>query len=151
MLLYVQVYGLSVKRVLTLWLMAVVGVSLVWLLLQCINERLNALRMIGGTIIVFVCVLSLVNVDKTSARYNIERYLHSPEPMELDVSYLNELSYSALPEVVTLYESLGSGAEDPLLRESVGYVLEGMRGEYRARHSVYGFTAESPKLSQYLG
>ncbi len=149
MTLYVQVYGLSIKRVFTLWFMAVVGVCLLWLLLQCVTERVNALRLMGGTIIAFVCVLSLFNVDRTIASYNIGRYLQNPEATELDVSYLNELSYSALPEVAALYNGLNAEAQ-PALRASVGEELTHMREMYRVSHKVYGFTTQSPELSSYL-
>ena len=143
--LYVQAYGLSVKRLLTLWFMGAVGVCLIWLILQCISERFNALRFIGGTAIVFVCVLSLANVDRLIAHYNIERYIKSPATVQLDASYLSDLSYSALPEVAQLYTSLKDDNQ-PLRKELYG-VMEEMRISYEGRHRIYGFTAEDAEIS----
>ncbi|SDN86491.1 protein of unknown function [Acetanaerobacterium elongatum] len=146
--LYVQAYGLSVKRLLTLWFMAVIGVCLIWLVLQCISEQFNALRFIGATAIVFVCVLSLVNVDRLIAHYNIERYIKSPAAVQLDASYLSDLSYSALPEVAQLYTSLKDDSQP--LRNELNGVMEEMRSSYEGRHRIYGFTAEDAEISGFL-
>lgn len=105
MALYIDRFGLSIKRYMTFWLMGVMGVCLVVLLLKCIFSGLRAVRWISGVVIASVCVLALSNMDAQIARYNVDRYIREPETTTMDVSYFYELSYSALPEAKRLEES----------------------------------------------
>lgn len=167
MLLYVSVYGLSVRRALTMWLMAVIAVSLLWLALRCLFAALPAPALIGVTVIAGVCALSLCNLDRTVARYNVDRFLLDPVRSEIDVSYFYELSYAALPELARLQEQLDAGILSPQnddtpelaeqkaakileLRRAVGPVMQTLDGALRHRHYLYGYTLDTPALNASL-
>ncbi len=47
MLLYVDVYGLSVKRVLTLWFMAFIALCFFWMFIKCFVNKLDVMKWIG--------------------------------------------------------------------------------------------------------
>lgn len=169
MLLYVGVYGLSIRRALTLWLMAVIAVSLIWMLLRCLFARLPVQRLIGSTVIAGVCLLSLCNLDRTVARYNVERYLADPLQSEIDVSYFHELSYAALPELAYLKEQLSAdgvlsaeptdddktaaqkAAWEGELLFTVTTVMEHMQYRLDSRHFFYGYTFDTPALRAVSG
>lgn len=105
MALYVDRFGLSIKRYLTFWLMGLMGLSLIILIFKCIFFKLRAVKWISTVVIIGVCALSLSNMDAQIAKYNVERYLREPETATMDVSYFYELSYSALPEAQRLQAS----------------------------------------------
>lgn len=122
MALYIDRFGLSIKRYMTFWLMGVMGICLVVLMLKCIFFGLRAVKWISGVVIAAVCVLALSNMDAQIAKYNVDRYIQEPETTTMDVSYFYELSYSALPEAKRLQES-GKLSSD-LDREMLAHIID---------------------------
>lgn len=121
MLLYVDVYGLSVRRLLTLWGMAVVAVCLVLLLIRCVRERFDVVRFLSLTAVTGVCILSLANTDGLAAAWNLRAIAQGT----LDTTSLRGLSYSAAAIVA---------------REGYGEdVLHPMCVQLKERHPLYSF------------
>lgn len=139
MLLYVDVYGLSVKRVLTLWFMGVIGICLLWMIFKCFFNKIDVMKFIGITVIVGVCILSLTNTERIIARYNVDNYLSSPTENSIDVFYLGNLSYTAVPEIVRL--KYASGGE--IKRDDIKKLLENQKSRLKYRNMFYGFTLDS--------
>ncbi len=140
MLLYVDAYGLSVKRVLTLWLMCIIGLCLIWLIAKCFIGKMNVLKWIGITVIAGVCILSLANTERLIAGYNIDRYISDPDKISLDVSHLSQLSYTTAPEIAKLDDSDLKG---PIKKDDVEYILNNQKLVFESRNSLYGFTLDS--------
>jgi hypothetical protein len=138
MLLYVNVYGLSIKRVLTLWLMVLVGLCLMWMIIKCFVMKIDVMKWIGITVIAGVCVLSLTNIEKVIAEYNVDSYLSNPKETSI-VLYFNELSYTAVPELISLRNAAGDDLKDINIKE----ILENKYHQLEARHIIYGFTLDS--------
>lgn len=103
MFMYISAYGLSIRRVLTLWLMAVIGLCLLWMIIKCFKIRFAVTKWIGVTVIIGVCILSLTNIEKIIAEYNIDSYLKNPDEPSV-VFYLNKLSYTAAPQLEKLWD-----------------------------------------------
>ncbi len=141
MLLYVDAYGLSVKRVLTLWLMCLIGLCLVWMVIKCFNPKLDVMRLIGITVVTCVCILSLTNTERLIARYNIDRYISSPGKITLDVYHLGRLSYTAAPEIVRLRDLNSDGNQ--FTRADILEILQNQKAAHESRHKLYGFTLDS--------
>ncbi|TCL43779.1 DUF4153 domain-containing protein [Harryflintia acetispora] len=142
MLLYVRAYGLSLKRLLTLWFMLVVGVSLILLLVRCLYERFPAAKWVCVALIAGVCLLRCVNVERLVAHYNVERYLAPDSQVEVDCGYFSRLSYTAAPELQPLFDA---GLDDGLYDVLVSWDLQLERS-----HPIYGFTLERPAAKRML-
>ena len=54
-------------------------------------------------------LLNFINVDKTIAKRNVDKYISEvnlkDEKVEIDIKYLKKLSVDAVPEIVRLYEN----------------------------------------------
>jgi len=146
MLLYVDVYGLSVKRVLTLWFMGIIGLCLLWMVIKCFVSKVDVMKCIGLTVIVGTCVLSLTNTERIIARYNVDRYLSSPAENSIDVYYLGQLSYTAVPEIVRL-KDLEVG---DIKNTDIKKLLENQKARFAYRNSLYGFTLDSIEATRIL-
>jgi hypothetical protein len=143
MLLYVSVYGLSIRRVLTLWLMTLIGLCLLWMITKCFVMKMDVMKWIGITVIAGVCVLSLTNIERVIAGYNVDSYLSHPEETSI-ISYFNDLSYTAVPQLISLRDSAGGNLKDVNITE----ILENKYHQLEARHKLYGFTLDSLEASK---
>ncbi|OPX43617.1 hypothetical protein CLHUN_25560 [Ruminiclostridium hungatei] len=141
MLLYVDVYGLSVKRVLTLWFMCIIGLCLVWMMIKCFIPSVDVIKLIGITVVAGVCILSLTNTERIIARYNIDRYISSPDAITLDIYHLGGLSYTTTPEIARL-KSLES-KDGQYTRRDIVDILYKQKQAYNSRNLIYGFTLDS--------
>ncbi len=146
MLLYVDVYGLSAKRVLTLWFMCIIGLCLVWLLLKSFIPGVDAIKLIGITVVAGVCILSLTNTERLIARYNIDRYISSPNKITLDVYHLGRLSYTAAPEIARLRTI--ESKDGQYTRRDIADILYKQEQAYYNRNRLYGFTLDSIRAQE---
>ncbi len=99
MLLYINMYGLTPKRVYTTWFMALLTV---WFLLILVKQFVTRIPVCGVGLVVcfmFVAGLGLSNMDGRIAEYNVDRYLDGTLPT-LDVEMLTELDDAAVPALV---------------------------------------------------
>lgn len=146
MLLYVNVYGLSVKRVLTLWFMIIIGLCLLWIIAKCFVNKLYLMKWIGITVIIGVCILSLTNTERIIANYNVNRYLSSPTENSIDVNYLGQLSYTVVPEIVRL-----KGLDEKSMVDfNIKEILENQKDKLEFRHRLYGFTLDKIEAKNVL-
>ncbi len=146
MLLYVDIYGLSVKRFLTIWFMIIIGLCLLWIILKCFIKKIYVMKWIGVTVIISVCILSLLNTERIIANYNVTRYLSSPKENSIDVNYLGQLSYTAVPEIVRLKDFDKGNKENFDLKT----ILEDQKYKLKHRHKIYGFTLDRIEASRIL-
>ena len=133
MALYISAYGMSIKRLLTLWGMALVAIWLLLLLIRCLREKTDILRSIGIAAVVGVCILSLLNTDRIVGSWNSTAMREGRIPYDA-YSFL-ELSYSAAPEVEALRDALPE-ENRPLLNS----VLRDMQEQLERRSSIYSFS-----------
>ena len=134
MLLYIGEYGLSIKRMNTIYGIFVILISLLWLFLKCIAGKFKALKVIGVSIIAVVTVFSFVNFDKTVSSYNTRKYIDSE--LYLDVKYISELSHTAIPDLVDLYFYLQSNKERYPV-QSIDLLLVSIEETLLQRKSVF--------------
>lgn len=146
MLLYVDVYGLSVKRVLTLWFMGIIAFCLLWMVIKCFVNKLDVMKWIGLTIIVGVCILSLTNTERIIAKYNVDRYLSSPTENSIDIYFLGQLSYTAVPEIVRLKDL----KEGEIKNFDIKKLMQSQKSRLEYRNSLYGFTLDSIEAKRIL-
>jgi hypothetical protein len=143
MLLYVNIYGLSVKRVLTLWFMGIIGLCLLWIIAKCFINKIDVMKWLGLTVIIGVCIISLTNTERIIAKYNVDRYLSSPTEASIDLYYLGQLSYTAVPEIQRLKEA---DKQNPYIND----LFAGQNTKFKHRHMIYGFTLDSIEAGRIL-
>lgn len=100
MTLYVREYGLSFKRLLTYWGMAMLVVFFLGALLKVWKRDFGFFQVLFAASIAGWLLLNAANPDAIVARYNVNAYL-SGSPV-MDLPYLAELSYDALPALEAL-------------------------------------------------
>lgn len=101
MVLYIDCYGLTPKRVQASWFMIVLAVLF---LLVIVGQFLRKLKLIPVGIsvcVVLYAVLSLSGVDGQIAKYNVDRYLAGTLDT-VDVSAMEDLGDAAIPQLVRL-------------------------------------------------
>ena len=101
MTLYVSTYGLSVKRLLTYWGMALLAVFFGAALLKIWRRDFGFFRVLLAAGVSGWLLLNLLRVDAVVAEYNVEAYL-TGNISALDVAYLAGLSDEALPSLARL-------------------------------------------------
>ena len=105
MLLYIDSYGLTQKRVYASWLMLVLAFAFVVVLLRQILVRFPWLpTLVVGCFLAFA-LLCLPNTDAQIANYNVDAYI-SGELNTVDVAALEDLGTSALPALFELHKHL---------------------------------------------
>ena len=98
MRLYIQAFGLSVLRVVTLWGMLMILCALLACLLKCFFP---SARVCPALTVLALCTwtaLNFGNVDRLIARYQVTAY-NQGTLAELDADYLSSLSPEVLPEL----------------------------------------------------
>lgn len=167
LVMYIDMYGLTQKRVYAMWLMAVIALVYIIIALGQFMPRIRPAAASMAVCIILFGALALGNVNTNIAQYNVDRYL-SGSLESVDVDALRKLGDSAVPAMVQLLQQAEEHPEDPRypqsLREELHkylsrqalYIRNGMFDEtlfgfnlphYRAKQALkeYGFDLEPPK------
>lgn len=139
MSLYVGMYGLSFKRALTYWGMAMLAVFFVGAALKIWKKEFGFFRVLFAAGLAGWLVLNFANVDAIVARYNVHAY-QTGALVRVDVDYLAHLSYAVAPALETLPPDT-RGAPG---RNSVRTILADMRtsaASQTARWETWNLTA----------
>ncbi len=102
--LYIGVYGMSVLRLLTLWAMAVIAVSLLAAAWKLVRPEFGSFRVMGGFALALWCALNLAGPVRMIADYNVDQYL-SGALEDVDTWYLNALGPDAHGALARLEEA----------------------------------------------
>ncbi|MBE7057418.1 MAG: DUF4173 domain-containing protein [Ruminococcaceae bacterium] len=103
MVLYIDVYGLTQKRIYATWFMLVL--TLIFVLLV-IKQFVNKVKVIAVSVLVLIVAfggLAFSNVENIIANYNVERYVSGKTDI-IDVESLYELGDAAVPAMIKLAE-----------------------------------------------
>ena len=96
MRLYVQVYGLTLLRLLTIWAMAMIALALGLTLYKCIRPGAKICAVLLSTVLAGWVALNFINVDAFIARWNVRAWQNGSTEA-LDLNYLSQLSPDVLP------------------------------------------------------
>ncbi len=115
LLLYIEAYGLTVKRVYAAWFMALLALVFVLVIVKQFCPRLKLVALATAVTAVLWLGLGLANVEGRIADYNVERYIEGTleAPDRHDLAWeLAELGVAAYPAKVRAIEA-GICADDP--------------------------------------
>lgn len=147
MVMYIDCYGLTQKRIYATWLMAVLALIFVFIAIQQIAPKLKTVAISFVVVVALFAVLCLSNVNGTIAKYNVKHYI-SGDLQTVDVSALSELGDAAVPELVNLYEYTQEKLtetgkitkEDFNLRSNIKSTLERFEMKYSQKDkTIYSF------------
>lgn len=105
MVLYIQSYGLTQKRVYATWLIVLLGIIFVMVLLKQFLPKMKLIFCIVAVCLLMFALIAVPNVDGMIADYNVDAYL-AGDLTEVDVASLQSYGVSAVPALVELRDSL---------------------------------------------
>ena len=105
MLLYIDSYGLTRKRVYASWMILLLAVCFVIVLIRQIVKRLPMIRLLAISFAVFFGMIAILNVDSMIASYNVDAYLNG-RLQTVDVEAMAEYEVSSVPALTELMEAL---------------------------------------------
>lgn len=117
MSLYEEASGLTYLRVFVHYFMAMLFVFFAIALGRVWLDRIPVIKAYIVIALAFYTVLNFINVDKIIVRANIDRYARTGE---IDISYLRDLSYDAIPDMLPLTES----SDQEISRQVKDYLLQ---------------------------
>lgn len=105
MIMYINCYGLTPKRVYASWLMGVLAILFILIIVKQFVTRLKLLSASLCVCVICFAGLALSGTDALIAKYNVDRYLE--ETLEtIDIAAMESLGDSAVPHMVRLAEAL---------------------------------------------
>ena len=103
MVLYIDQFGLTQKRVYAMWLMVVIGCVYIIIAVGQFVPKIKPVAASATVCVVLFAALCLCNVRGMIAQYNVDRYL-SGTLETVDLYAMEELEDSAIPALVRLAE-----------------------------------------------
>lgn len=119
MLLYIDSYGLSRKRIYVLWLMGLLAVIFLLGLLHQFLPRMRTAALIFAAVVLFVGIFLFADFDRIIADYNVDAYLNG-QLKTVDVDMIGRLSAGSTHALLRLYDE----AEDHSIRERTAVYLD---------------------------
>lgn len=105
MILYIDAFGFTQKRIYASWFIVLLGVLFLLLIIKQFAFKMNYMKSALIAFILLFGALQFSNVDAIIAKYNVEHYL-SKDFDTLDLSmFERDLSFSAVPYLEQVLES----------------------------------------------
>lgn len=142
MFMYMKNFGLSVKRVLVCWLMALMLTVLIGIVVKLWKSETALFGWIMWSVVAFVIILNVMRVDTLVAKFNVDRYLKNPTKVMVDVDYIGTLSSEAVPQLERLFgtpmeknaeKAMAYFADDDIYSKRGTHIFDFNIGDYIAR------------------
>ena len=101
MLLYIQMYGLTLLRVYTSWFMLLLALVFIFIMVKTWRPRFNAAMWTAIATVGMFLLLCFANPDMQIARYNVRAYAEGRLPT-IDVYMLQDLGDAAVPYLLQI-------------------------------------------------
>lgn len=105
MILYINCFGLTSKRIYASWLMAVLALLFILIIVKQFACRLKLLAASAAVCVVCFAGLALSGTDSLIAQYNVDRYLDGTLET-VDIGVMESLGDAAVPQMVRLVKAL---------------------------------------------
>ncbi len=123
LVMYINRYGLTQKRVYAAWFMAVIAVIFLIITLSRFIKKISWVPACACVVIVAFAGLTLCNVDRQIAKFNVERYIDGTVNV-VDVDALGSLGDAATPEMAKLINHLDEKKGTDFKEHSYQYYLK---------------------------
>ena len=118
MVLYVDTYGLTVKRLLASWAMVLFGVLFLLIIIKQFVPKMKIIASCVCAVVFMVAVLAFSNYEGIIADYNVDKYI-SGEFESVDVKLLFKMGEPAVPAMVRLAEKHESVRDELLINSNL--------------------------------
>ncbi|HBR30505.1 MAG TPA: hypothetical protein DD733_00325 [Clostridiales bacterium] len=105
MVLYIDLFGLTLKRVYATWFLLLIGILFIILTIKQFRSKMNYMRAAVISFVMMFGLLVFCDVDARIAHYNINHYV-SGDLETLDTQMFDQLSDSAIPYLFDAYDKL---------------------------------------------
>lgn len=105
MIMYIDTYGLTQKRIYATWLMILIALIFILISLKQFLRKIKAVAISFIVCVSMFALLALPNVDAIIAKYNVGRYMNGSLDT-VDIEAMQELGSSAIPSITELNEYL---------------------------------------------
>ena len=136
MMMYIDDYGLTRLRVLTMVIMVFLGLTTIIISVWLFLPKLPYMKIIILSALTIGLAVFWVDVDTQVARYNVESYF-SGKHKELDMSYLAKLGGGAIPYISRVAEEAPDGDAKMIANDLLRYrprYYDDIRGWNYAEH-----------------
>ena len=110
LVLYIDRFGLTTKRVYAAWFMAVLAILFLLIIVKQFVSKIKMIPIGAAVVVAMFGLLSFSGADAFIAEYNIDRYLNGTIK-RLDVEALGDLGYASVPSLEKLINA-GEHTED---------------------------------------
>ncbi|MCQ2462623.1 MAG: DUF4173 domain-containing protein [Clostridia bacterium] len=133
--MYIGKYGMTHMRVLPACFLVMLAICFVCAVIRIFNRSFEYMKVLIICGSIMLIAVSAADVDKTIARYNIEKYLNHTLT---DLSGIENLGPSATPEIYRLLET-----DDEYAKAYVGRIMNNRLGYYNFDYSENGITVSN--------
>lgn len=105
MIMYINTYGLTPKRVYSTWFMLLIALIFILISLKMFVRKLKVVALTFVITVAMFASVSLPNVDAFIAKYNVDRYINGTLNT-VDLEAMEELGSSAIPSLIELEEHI---------------------------------------------
>ncbi|MBQ6625840.1 MAG: DUF4173 domain-containing protein [Ruminococcus sp.] len=123
MVMYIEQYGLTPKRVYASWFMIVLAVVFLLIILKQFIKKLKLIVISLTVLVVMFAALSLSGVDTFIAHYNVDRYLDKTLDT-VDIDAMEDLGDAAIPQLTRLANILDEKNDTDVMEVEYDYKLE---------------------------
>lgn len=152
LVMYIDCYGLTQKRIYAMWLMTVIAIVYMIIAVGQFVPRIKTVAASVSACVVLFGTLCLCNVNERVAQYNVDRYMAGTLET-VDMEAVERLGDSAVPSLVHLAQKIESGevsSSGQLYGELTG-ILQRRAGEIEAADtSIFSFTIPAYKAEAAL-
>lgn len=122
LIMYIQYYGLTQKRIYAMWAMALIAIVFSVIALGQFVSKIRIIALSVTITVVMFGALGLCNVNAITANYNADRYL-SGTLQTIDMEEMERLGDSAIPALVDIATHMDEN-QDPSLKSAVDRLLD---------------------------
>ncbi len=141
MMLYIDTYGLTLKRVLASWLMILLAVVFLLIIAKQIVSRFKLISASAIALTVMVGVLAFSNVGGRIADYNADMFLQGKH-IDIDIRTLYQLGEPAVPAMIRLEEHIRDNPEIGYIHSNLQGKLEILQRKHDDSFFAFSFTRE---------
>jgi len=105
MVMYINTYGLTPKRVYSTWFMLLIALVFILISLKIFVKKFKVVALSFVLAVVMFTLISVPNVDAFIAKYNVDRYINGTL-QTVDLEAMEELGSSAIPSLIELNEHI---------------------------------------------
>ena len=128
MFMYIEIYGLTQKRIYASWFMLLLAVIFILISINQFIPRVKTIALSLAVAVALFTVLSVANVDSVIAKSNVDRYING-DLAKIDTKALLDLGDNAVPELVRLYDHVKEKSKTGKINSEDFSVLSNLKYE----------------------